>query len=59
MRVSYLGYSRPVAEGVGFGVVEVVLIAGKAIGTMTVVGFSIVGELVVFEAVCFSFRDGR
>jgi hypothetical protein len=50
--------------GVGFGVVEVVLIAGKAIGTMTVVVFWVVGKLTVltlgvFGTVCFYSRDDR
>ena len=42
-----------------FRSVEVVLIAVKAIGTMPAVGFSIVGEWVVFAPGSFSFRDDR
>ena len=64
LRVSYPGCSGPVASGGGFGVVVVVvvLIAGKAIDTISVVVFWVVGKLTVltldvFGIVCFSSRD--
>ena len=58
MRVSYPGCSGPVASGggldVGLGGIEVVLIAGKAIDTISVVvAFSVVGELGVLMLVVF------
>lgn len=51
MRVSYPGCSGPVASGVG--VVVVVLIAGKAIDTIPIVGELGVLMLVVFGIVEF------
>ena len=57
MRVSYPGYFRPVVSGFGFGVVEVVLIARKAIGTITVVAFSAVGGLGVLPLGVFGIVE--
>ena len=55
LRVSYLGYFWPVASDVG--VVEVVLIAGKAFGTIAVAVFSAVGELGVLTLVVFGIVE--
>lgn len=69
--IYYLWHIRPVGLGVGFGAVEIVLIAGKAIDTMMVAAFLVVfgaaegvaflavGEWVVFGPGCFSSRDDR
>ena len=50
-----MGYFWPVASDVG--VVEVVLIAGKAIGTIAVAVFSAVGELGVLTLVVFGIVE--